>query len=100
MSDAGAPATLLGEWARLAAASLVESGVREVVISPGSRSTPFVIAIAARDELRVIDVLDERSAAFVALGMARASGRPAALLCTSGTAPAHWYPAVIEASHS
>lgn len=100
MSDAGAPATLLGEWARVVATSLVESGVREVVVSPGSRSTPFVVAIAAREELRVIDVLDERSAGFVALGMARASARPVALLCTSGTAPAHWYPAVIEAALS
>ncbi|AKF11440.1 2-succinyl-5-enolpyruvyl-6-hydroxy-3-cyclohexene-1-carboxylic-acid synthase [Sandaracinus amylolyticus] len=100
MNDLGAPATLLGEWARIVASALVESGVREVVISPGSRSTPFVIAISAREEMRVVDVLDERSAAFVALGMARASARPVALLCTSGTAPAHWYPAIIEASLS
>lgn len=96
--EQGAPGTLLGEWARLVADTLVQSGVREVVISPGSRSTPFVVAITAREELRCVDVLDERSAGFVALGMARASGRAVALLCTSGTAPAHWFPAVIEAS--
>lgn len=100
MTSIDAPATLLGEWARLVASTLIERGVREVVISPGSRSTPFVVALTEREELSCIDVLDERAAAFVALGMARASGRAVALLCTSGTAPAHWYPAVIEASLS
>lgn len=101
MTTAGvdAPATLLGEWARLIAGTLVASGVREVVVSPGSRSTPFLLALAERTrELALVEVLDERAAAFVALGMSRASGRAVALLCTSGTAPAHWYPAVIEAS--
>lgn len=98
MIDLAPPATLLGEWAGLVADTLVRSGIRDVVISPGSRSTPFVLAITARSELRTFDVLDERSAAFIALGMARATGRTVALLCTSGTAPAHWYPAIIEAS--
>jgi 2-succinyl-5-enolpyruvyl-6-hydroxy-3-cyclohexene-1-carboxylate synthase len=91
-------ATLLGEWSRVIAATLVDCGVREVVVSPGSRSTPFVVALAAREELACIDVIDERAAGFVALGMARASGRAVAMLCTSGTAGAHWYPAVIEAA--
>lgn len=93
-----APETLLTEWSRVIAAGLAEAGVREVVVSPGSRSTPFVLALGARADLRCIDVIDERCAAFVALGMARATARPVALLCTSGTAPAHWYPAVIEAA--
>lgn len=93
-----APANLLTVWARLVAASLVSTGVRDVVVSPGSRSTPFVLALRERAELRLTSVIDERSAAFVALGMARSSGRAAAVLATSGTAPAHWLPAVIEAS--
>jgi 2-succinyl-5-enolpyruvyl-6-hydroxy-3-cyclohexene-1-carboxylate synthase len=92
------PENLLGEWARVVASTLAERGVSDVVLSPGSRSTPYVIAIARQAGLRCHDVLDERVAAFLALGMARASGRTIALLCTSGTAGAHWYPAVIEAS--
>lgn len=100
MSALEPPSTLLGEWAGLAADTLIQSGIREVILSPGSRSTPFVLAITARSELHTFDVLDERSAAFLALGMARATGRTIALLCTSGTAPAHWYPAIIEASLS
>lgn len=78
--------------------ALVRSGVEHLVISPGSRSTPFVLAAARQAGLRLHDVVDERAAAFFALGMGRATGRPAALLCTSGTAPAHYYPAVLEAS--
>lgn len=93
-----APRNLLTEWARLVAASLVASGVHDVIVSPGSRSTPFVLALRARSELRLVSVIDERSAAFVALGIGRATGRAAAVLATSGTAPAHWVPAVIEAS--
>lgn len=92
------PRSLLTIWSRLVASSLVSAGVREVVVSPGSRSTPFVLALRARPELELVSVIDERSAAFVALGMARASRRPTAVLATSGTAPAHWLPAVIEAS--
>ena len=85
------------EWARVVAQTLEDAGVRLVIASPGSRSTPFLAALL-RSRLRVIDVLDERAAAFVALGVARASGEPAAVLCTSGTAPGHWMPAVLEAS--
>lgn len=98
MSPIDAPPVLLGEWARVIAAALVDGGVRHAVVSPGSRSTPFVLALGARSELACLDVVDERCAAFVALGIARACARPVALLCTSGTAAAHWYPAVIEAS--
>ena len=86
-------------WAELAIASLAAAGVRELVISPGSRSTPLALA-AARGELRTRVIIDERGAGFFALGAARAAGRPVALLCTSGTAAAHYYPAVIEAAMS
>lgn len=85
------------EWARVVARTLEDAGVRVVVASPGSRSTPYLAAFL-RSGLRVLDVLDERSAGFVALGLARATGEPAAVLCTSGTAPGHWMPAVLEAS--
>jgi len=91
---------LQAQWARLLLGSLADAGVCEVVISPGSRSTPFVLAAAADRRLRCHRFVDERSAAFFALGQARASGRPSLLLCTSGTAGAHYLPAVIEASAS
>ncbi len=87
-------------WADLFARSLVENGLRDVVISPGSRSTPYVLACARRPELRITPIVDERSAAFFALGQARMTGRPSLLICTSGTAGAHYYPAVIEAAES
>jgi 2-succinyl-5-enolpyruvyl-6-hydroxy-3-cyclohexene-1-carboxylate synthase len=74
--------------------------VVDVVVSPGSRSTPLVLALAAEPELRCHAVVDERSAAFFALGQARATGRPSALVCTSGTAGAHYLPAVVEAHAS
>ncbi len=94
------PQNLLTCWSTLLARALFESGVREVVLSPGSRSTPFALALARTEGLRVHAVIDERAAAFCALGIARASGRAPLLLCTSGTAPAHYLPAVIEASES
>ena len=68
-----------------------------VVMSPGSRSTPLVLAARSQPRLDVDVVLDERAAAFVALGMARASGRPAVLVCTSGSAGLHYAPAIAEA---
>ncbi|MEG0072278.1 MAG: thiamine pyrophosphate-binding protein [Raoultibacter sp.] len=84
---------------------LMRLGVSEVVISPGSRSTPLaMVAFEAsrRSEfnLRVFIDIDERGAAFFALGMAKASGRPVCLICTSGTATANYYPAVLEAESS
>ena len=80
-------------------------GVREVVVSPGSRSTPlsmcaYELSRREPDRLRVFVDVDERGAAFFALGLAKASGRPAALVCTSGTAVANYYPAVMEAESS
>ncbi|MBR6458913.1 MAG: 2-succinyl-5-enolpyruvyl-6-hydroxy-3-cyclohexene-1-carboxylic-acid synthase [Actinomycetaceae bacterium] len=71
-------------------------GVREAVVSPGSRSTPLAMKALEHLEYVWVDV-DERGAAFFALGMAKASGRPVPLICTSGTAVANWYPAVLEA---
>jgi 2-succinyl-5-enolpyruvyl-6-hydroxy-3-cyclohexene-1-carboxylate synthase len=84
-------ATLVDEWLAL--------GVRHAVVAPGSRSTPMAIALADRDEMHVHVVHDERSAAFVALGLGL-DGGPALLLCTSGTAAANFYPAVVEAGLS
>ncbi|HUS41765.1 MAG TPA: 2-succinyl-5-enolpyruvyl-6-hydroxy-3-cyclohexene-1-carboxylic-acid synthase [Ilumatobacteraceae bacterium] len=84
-------ATLVDEWLTL--------GVRHAVIAPGSRSTPMALALTDRGEMCVHVVHDERSAAFVALGLAL-DGDPALLLCTSGTAAANFYPAVVEAGLS
>ncbi len=85
-------------WAGTLARALVLGGVRHVVISPGSRSTPLVLAFDACPEAELHSVLDERAAAFFALGLARVGGRAVALVCTSGSAPAHYLPAVIEAN--
>jgi 2-succinyl-5-enolpyruvyl-6-hydroxy-3-cyclohexene-1-carboxylate synthase len=82
---------------------LVRCGVREVVLAPGSRSAPLTLAIfgrAAEHALRLHVRIDERSAAFLALGLAKASRRPAVLVCTSGTAAAHFHAAVIEADEA
>ena len=87
-------------WARLLFRTLARAGVRDVVVSPGSRSTPLALAAHDSPDLRVRFLLDERTAAFFALGQARVTGRPTALVCTSGTAAAHYFPAVIEASMS
>ncbi len=87
-------------WAKVLVEELARSGVRDVVISPGSRSTPLVLAFAAHPDIEDHSVIDERSAAFHALGIAKASGRPVVLLCTSGTAAANYLPAVCEADAS
>jgi len=84
-------ATLVDEWLAL--------GVRLAVVAPGSRSTPMAIAIAD-SALRTEVFHDERSAAFAALGAAKASGVPTLLLCTSGTAAVNFHPAVVEASYA
>ncbi len=85
-------------WALALLDGLIASGLRHLVLSPGSRSTPVVLAAQRRPELILTPIVDERSAAFFALGLARASRQPVAVLATSGSAPAHWYPAVIEAA--
>jgi 2-succinyl-5-enolpyruvyl-6-hydroxy-3-cyclohexene-1-carboxylate synthase len=79
---------------------LVAAGVREAVVCPGSRSTPLALALRTAPGLRVRVLYDERAAAFFALGMARTSGRPVALLATSGTAVVEFAPAVVEAGLS
>lgn len=81
-------------------AELSNTGVRDVVISPGSRSTPIAMVMAEHPDLRIHVQVDERSASFFALGIAKATSKPVAILCTSGTAAANYYPAVIEASIS
>jgi len=91
------PACVNLRWALALLDGLIAGGVEHLVLSPGSRSTPLVLAAQRRPALTLTPILDERSAAFFALGLARASGRPVALLATSGSAPAHWYPAVMEA---
>ncbi|HWO22134.1 MAG TPA: 2-succinyl-5-enolpyruvyl-6-hydroxy-3-cyclohexene-1-carboxylic-acid synthase [Kofleriaceae bacterium] len=85
-------------WAELIAGTLADAGVTVCVISPGSRSTPLVAALAREPRLQLVTLVDERAAAFYALGAARATSAPAALVCTSGTAAAHYLPAIIEAS--
>jgi 2-succinyl-5-enolpyruvyl-6-hydroxy-3-cyclohexene-1-carboxylate synthase len=79
---------------------LVRAGVKNVVVCPGSRSTPLAYGFAGNDEMKVWMHYDERSAGFFALGMAKASGKPVALVCTSGTAAANFMPAVVEAKMS
>jgi 2-succinyl-5-enolpyruvyl-6-hydroxy-3-cyclohexene-1-carboxylate synthase len=87
-------------FARIFARALVAAGVRRAVVSPGSRSTPLCLALAAEKELELEVVVDERAAAFVALGHARVTGMPSVLVCTSGTAGAHHHPAILEADRA
>lgn len=87
-------------WAELCVGTLADVGVKTCVISPGSRSTPLVAALVGDGRFELPTVIDERSAAFFALGVARATGTTAAMVCTSGSAPAHYLPAIIEASES
>ena len=91
-------AALVGEWSRLLAASLAAAGVEHAVICPGSRSTPFAWALAETPGLACHSLVDERAAAFFALGLGRVTGRPAVVLSTSGTAAANFFPAVVEAA--
>ncbi|MCM1291508.1 MAG: 2-succinyl-5-enolpyruvyl-6-hydroxy-3-cyclohexene-1-carboxylic-acid synthase [Prevotella sp.] len=85
---------------RLIASILVEWGIRDVVVSPGSRNTPLILAMDAETSLRKHIVIDERSAAFFALGISQVSRQPVALVCTSGSAPLNYGPALSEAFYS
>ncbi len=87
-------------WARALVEELVRGGVRHAVVCPGSRSSPLALACAGAEGLRTWSVIDERSAGFFALGLAKQSRAPAVVVATSGTAGAHFYPAVIEAALS
>lgn len=90
--------------------TLYNLGVRDFVVSPGSRSTPLALCahelhLQTKDapqekRARCFVGIDERASAFFALGRARGRGKPACLICTSGTAPAHYLPAILEARHS
>jgi len=102
--DSGAlvvnPSTLL---ARVIVRQIIEAGVKDVVISPGSRNAPLSLAFHQASTKGLINLhvrIDERTAAFFALGIAKASGRPVPIVCTSGTAAANYHPAVLEASHT
>ncbi|MDQ1685031.1 MAG: 2-succinyl-5-enolpyruvyl-6-hydroxy-3-cyclohexene-carboxylate synthase [Frankiaceae bacterium] len=79
---------------------LVRHGVREAVLAPGSRSTPIALALAGDERVRLHVRIDERSAAFLALGLTKASGQVVPVLCTSGTAAAHFLAAALEADQS
>ena len=81
-------------------AGLKQGGVRQVVISPGSRSTPLALLVKRESDLQYFVAVDERSAGFLALGLAKSSQQPVVLLCTSGTAAANFYPAICEAEAS
>ena len=83
--------------------SLIRAGMRHIVLSPGSRSAPLAYAVAAAETAGAIVAhvrVDERTAGFTALGIAKASGRPVGLVCTSGTALGEYVPAVMEAYHT
>ncbi|HKY97826.1 MAG TPA: 2-succinyl-5-enolpyruvyl-6-hydroxy-3-cyclohexene-1-carboxylic-acid synthase [Gemmatimonadaceae bacterium] len=85
------------EYAAAFVEEMRRSGVRNVCVSPGSRSTPLALAIASNPELKTWIHIDERCSAFFALGIARASNEPVAIVCTSGTAAANFFPAIVEA---
>ena len=87
-------------WSQLFVNSLAEAGLESVVISPGSRSTPLTLAFEAHPGIETFLHIDERGAGFYALGMALASEKPVALVCTSGTAVSNYLPAIVEAQMS
>lgn len=91
---------VLTDYVRRMTGALLQSGVKSVVISPGSRSTPLAYAFASTDNLDVYMQVDERSAGYFALGLAKATLEPVVLLCTSGTAASNYHPAITEAYYA
>ena len=87
-------------WCSVVVETLARLGLRHAIIAPGSRSAPLTFALARHPQIEALPVLDERSAAFFALGLARQHHRTVALVCTSGTAAANFLPAIIEAHES
>jgi 2-succinyl-5-enolpyruvyl-6-hydroxy-3-cyclohexene-1-carboxylate synthase len=87
-------------WASAIVDTLADLGVSLAAICPGSRSSPLAVAFALHPHIQAVPILDERSAAFFALGHGKSTGRPAVVVCTSGTAAANFYPAAIEARES
>jgi 2-succinyl-5-enolpyruvyl-6-hydroxy-3-cyclohexene-1-carboxylate synthase len=100
VSRSDRPANAGHAFGVVVADELVRHGVTDAVLAPGSRSTPLALALLADGRIRIHVRIDERSAGFLALGLARASGRPVPVLCTSGTAAAHFHAAVLEADQS
>lgn len=90
----------LTEYVRSLLSGLKDHGVEQVVISPGSRSTPLAYGVVSDEDFKHSIQVDERSAAFFALGLAKASEKPVALLCTSGSAAANYFPAIVEAFYA
>ncbi len=89
--------------ARVLVRQMIEAGITDAVISPGSRNAPLSLALVAAEEKKLITLhirIDERSAAFFALGLIKATKRPVPIICTSGTAVANYHPAVLEAHHT
>ena len=98
--DSLACSTVNSAWGALTVEVLARLGVESFIVSPGSRSTPLTLAAARNPKVEAIPVLDERSAGFFALGLAKRTRKPVALICTSGSAIANYFPAVVEASMS
>lgn len=91
---------VLTNYVRRMTGALIQAGVKSIVLSPGSRSTPLAYAFASSEVLTVYRQIDERSAGYFALGLAKASNEPVVLLCTSGTAASNYYPAITEAHYA
>ncbi len=100
MTDELSHAEVLGRYCGTFVDELVAAGVENVCLCPGSRSTPLALTFARHPGIKLWTHLDERSCAYFALGMAKASGKPVAILCSSGTAAVNFAPAVVEAFHA
>src|SRR5690606_1674034 len=97
MGPAEAP-NLNYAWCGLLVEELIRQGVAGFVISPGSRNAPLTVSVARNKRARYWMHYDERGAGFFLLGLAKASGKPVVLICTSGSAAVNYWPAVVEAA--